>query len=132
MNTKRLTIGVVAKLSEVNVETIRYYQRRGLLPIPELPTGSVRRYSEDVVRRTRFIKRAQQLGFSLEEIIDLLQLNDGQHCAAARDIAEMKLSQLERKMADLKVMHDSLAGLINACSQSLTDTGCPIINACQY
>lgn len=132
MDMKKLTIGAVAKLAEVNVETIRYYQRRRLLPVPELPIGSVRHYSDETVRRTRFIKRAQQLGFSLEEITDLLQLNDGQHCAETRKIAEIKLSQLERKIADLKVMHDSLTHLIKACSQSPANSGCPIIDACQY
>jgi MerR family mercuric resistance operon transcriptional regulator len=132
MDMKKLTIGAVAKQAEVNVETIRYYQRRRLLPVPELPMGSVRYYSDEAVRRTRFIKRAQQLGFSLEEISDLLQLNDGQHCAETREIAEIKMSQLERKIADLKIMHDSLAHLIKACSQSSANSGCPIIDACQY
>lgn len=132
MSMANLTIGAVAKLAGVNVETIRYYQRRGLLAVPELPLGSVRHYPEETVQRIRFIKRAQQLGFSLQEIVDLLQLNDSKHCAETREIAEVKLSQLERKIADLKAMHDSLAYLINACGKSSANSGCPIIDACQY
>ena len=129
MSKGGLTVGTVAKQAGVNVETIRYYQRRGLLPIPELPPGSVRHYAAETVQRVRFVKRAQQLGFSLEEITDLLQLGDSRHCAETREAAERKLLQLEAKIADLKAMHDSLAVLIKACRKPGAKAGCPIIEA---
>ena len=127
MNPAGLTIGAVAAQAAVNVETIRYYQRRGLLSVPAALTGSVRRYSEDTVRRVRFIKRAQRLGFTLEEVADLLALNDGKHCAETRELAERKLTQLEGKLSDLKSMRDALVGLVRACRKASTKVACPII-----
>ena len=129
MNPASLTIGVVAAQARVNVETIRYYQRRGLLSIPAMLAGGVRRYSDDTVQRVRFIKRAQQLGFTLEEVADLLELNDGKHCAETRVVAERKFSELEGKITDLKAMRDSLAGLIKACGKPDAKVHCPIIEA---
>jgi MerR family transcriptional regulator, mercuric resistance operon regulatory protein len=79
-----LTIGAVAKAAGVNVETVRFYQRRALLAEPDKPYGGIRRYGADDVARVRFVKAAQRLGFSLDEIAGLLQLDDGTHCDEAR------------------------------------------------
>jgi MerR family transcriptional regulator, mercuric resistance operon regulatory protein len=129
MSAQDLTIGAVAKQAGVNVETIRYYQRRRLLAVPRQPAGGVRRYAVDTVQRVRFIKRAQQLGFTLEEIAALLQLNDGRHCEETRAVAAQKLAQLERKIADLDAMRSSLAQLIRACARPDAGPRCPIIDA---
>ena len=100
-NLENLTIGVFAKAAGVNVETIRFYQRKGLLPEPDKPYGSIRRYGAADVTRVRFVKSAQRLGFSLDEIAELLRLDDGTHCEEASSLAEHKLQDVREKMADL-------------------------------
>ena len=80
------TIGALAKATEVHVETIRYYQRRGLVPEPAKPLGGIRRYEDVHARRLRFIKHAQTLGFRLDEVADLLALEDGRHCREAEEL----------------------------------------------
>ena len=117
MADRGLTIGAVAAGAGVNVQTIRYYQRRGLLGVPPLPPGGVRRYPDDTGQRVRFIKRAQQLGFTLEEVSGLLGLSNGKHCAETRELAQRKSAEIERKIADLKAMQASLATLIGACAK---------------
>ena len=82
------TIGALAETAGVNVETIRFYQRKGLMPEPEKPYGSIRRYGAAELARVRFIKSAQRLGFSLEEVGELLKLEDGARCSEARQLAE--------------------------------------------
>ena len=82
-----LTIGVLAEAAGVNVETIRFYQRKGLMQEPDRPLGGIRRYGEADMARVRFIKSAQRLGFSLDEIADLLKLEDGSQCNEAREQA---------------------------------------------
>ncbi|EEU2719380.1 TPA: MerR family transcriptional regulator, partial [Escherichia coli] len=89
-NLENLTIGVFAKAAGVNVETIRFYQRKGLLREPDKPYGSIRRYGEADVVRVKFVKSAQRLGFSLDEIAELLRLDDGTHCEEASSLAEHK------------------------------------------
>lgn len=86
----------------VNVETIRFYQRKGLLPEPDKPYGSVRRYGEADVAPVKFVKSAQRLGFSLDEVAGLLRLDDGAHCDEARVLAEQKLADVRGKLADLQ------------------------------
>ena len=96
INFENLTIGVFAKAAGVNVETIRFYQRKGLLPEPDKPYGSIRRYGEADVTRVRFVKSAQRLGFSLDEIAELLRLEDGTHCEEASGLAEHKLKDARK------------------------------------
>ena len=96
-----LTIGVLAEAAGVNVETIRFYQRKGLMQEPDRPLGGIRRYGETDRGRVRFIKSAQRLGFSLDEIGDLLKLEDGSHCTEAREQAEHKLADVRARLADL-------------------------------
>lgn len=106
-NLENLTIGVFAKAAGVNVETIRFYQRKGLLREPDKPYGSIRRYGEADVVRVKFVKSAQRLGFSLDEIAELLRLDDGTHCEEASSLAEHKLKDVREKMADLARMVSS-------------------------
>lgn len=122
-----LTIGKVARAAGVNVETVRYYQRSGLVPEPPRPAGSVRRYSEETVARLRFIKRAQELGFTLAEIRRLLALGDPQNCGKARALAAEKLSLVSSRIADLERMRAVLESLIQRCDAVRGRVTCPII-----
>lgn len=123
-----LTIGKLADAAGVNVETIRYYQRRGLLDEPAKPQGGHRRYTPDQVKRIRFIKRAQALGFTLTEVSGLLQLNGGYACAETQALALRKLALIERKIADLTAMRDVLGGLVQQCNAGNDGAACPIID----
>jgi MerR family mercuric resistance operon transcriptional regulator len=125
---EELTIGLLARAAEVNVETIRYYQRRGLLEEPPKPPRGRRRYSGLAVRRVRFIKRAQQLGFTLEEVKSLLQLEDGQSCRETRLLAEQKLLVIEQGLADLTRVRRVLKGLVARCAEGKRPRSCPIID----
>ena len=112
-----LTIGRLARDAGVNVQTIRFYQRRGLVAKPSRPLGGVRRYTPDAAARIRFIKRAQKLGFSLDEVALLLGLSDGKHCAETKALAEKKLAMVEDKISDLATIQKALKGLITKCSK---------------
>ncbi|SLM44241.1 MULTISPECIES: Hg(II)-responsive transcriptional regulator [Nitrospira] len=122
-----LTIGRVAKLAGVNVETIRYYQRRGLLAEPDKPHMGYRRYPADSVKHIRFIKRAQALGFTLEEIAELLQLEEARACAKTRTLAAHKMRLIDQKLTGLAAMRKALAGLVQQCDRKQPVEGCPII-----
>jgi len=123
---KSLTIGRVAKLSSVNVETIRYYQRFGILTEPVKPAEGYRIYPADTINRIRFIKRAQQLGFSLKEIAELLDLGDG-HCADVVKRAEEKRENIIRQIKDLNHLCKILDELISACHNKSDTSHCPIV-----
>ena len=124
-----IKIGRLAERTGVHLETIRYYQRIGLMPTPRRGYGTVRRYGEDAVGRLRFIKRAQALGFSLDEVKLLLDLSVGEHCAETRTFAEQKKRLVENKMADLRAIQSSLDKLIRACGTGKKGRGCPIIES---
>jgi MerR family mercuric resistance operon transcriptional regulator len=126
-----LTIGAFAKAAGVNVETIRFYQRKGLLLEPEKPHGSIRRYGAADVTRVRFVKSAQRLGFSLDEIADLLKLEDGTHCDEASSLAEHKLRDIQDKLADLHRMEAVLTQLVCACHSRRGNVSCPLIASLQ-
>ena len=123
-----VTIGRLAEAAEVSVETIRYYQRIGLLPMPDRDYGRIRRYSADDLKRVRFIKRAQALGFSLEEVALLLGLSDGEHCTETRVLAEKKLAMVKKKIDDLAAIQKALKGLVTECATESRGCGCPIID----
>jgi MerR family mercuric resistance operon transcriptional regulator len=123
-----LTIGKLADAAGVNIETIRYYQRRGLLDEPIKPLGGHRRYSAEQAKRVRFIKRAQALGFTLDEVGLLLTLESACACADTRALASRKQGLIERKMADLTAMHKALGGLIQQCDAGGSTRPCPIID----
>ena len=126
-----LTIGAAAAASGVGVETIRFYQRKGLLDEPARPAGSIRRYGKRDVARVRFIKSAQRLGFSLDEVAGLLVLEDGTHCDDARTLAEAKLAAVREKLADLRRIERALRSMIAECRDSEGDICCPMIRALQ-
>ena len=126
-----LTIGAFARAAGVNVETIRFYQRKGLLLEPDKPYGSIRRYGEADVTRVRFVKSAPRLGFSLDEIAELLRLEDGTHCDEASSLAEHKLQDVKRKLADLRRMEAVLAQLVCACHSRKGNVSCPLIASLQ-
>jgi len=125
--TNSLTIGVFAQAAGVSVETIRFYQRKGLLTEPDKPLGSIRRYGDADVARVRFVKTAQQLGFSLDEIAELLLLHDGTHCMEARTLAEHKLIDIRHKLANLTRIESALSGLIEQCCSTIGNVACPLI-----
>lgn len=127
--TPDMKIGALAAETGVHVETIRYYQSLGLMPKPPRAHGSVRRYGADAAPRLRFIKRAQNLGFSLDEVRLLLDLSVGEHCSETRDFAQQKRRIVERKIADLRRIKAALDKLIGACGTGSRGRGCPIIQS---
>jgi MerR family mercuric resistance operon transcriptional regulator len=122
---KTLTIGRLARAAGIGIETVRYYQRRGLIAVPQRPPGGIRRYDAEALARLRFIRRAQELGFSLREIRDLLALGEGS-CAETRTLAERRLADIEARLRDLGSMRRTLARLIQACRRG-RQAGCPIV-----
>jgi MerR family transcriptional regulator, mercuric resistance operon regulatory protein len=126
---KEMTIGRLAKAAGVNVETVRYYQRRGLIDEPAKPHGGQRRYPPSDLQKINFIKRAQQLGFSLAEVQDLLDLSDGKNHRETRAIAERKVQVIDSHIAHLAKTRSQLNRLI-ARSRKVNGRGfCPIIAA---
>ena len=126
MSENGITIGALASEAGVGVETIRYYQRRGLVGTPGR-SGSFRRYSGEHVARVRFIKRAQAFGFSLAEIATLLELNDGANRTTIRAVAGRRLQQIEERIADLSTIAGVLKKVIRSCEHSRRGQPCPII-----
>nr|WP_135796877.1 Hg(II)-responsive transcriptional regulator [Hydrogenovibrio crunogenus] len=128
-DSKNLTIGGLAKQSGVGVETIRFYQRKKLLVEPVKPYGGIRRYGLTDVKRVKFIKSAQRLGFSLKEISSLLALEDGSHCSEAKDIAQLKLNSIREKIADLTRLERILDQYTKECTISEdSNISCPLIS----
>lgn len=125
------TISKLAQAAGVNVETIRFYQRRGLLAEPPKPLVGIRRYGEAEVARMRFIKSAQRIGFTLDEIAQLLQLDDGTQCKEARAIAEHKLADVRHRLGDLQRIETALAQLVHRCASRRGQVSCPLIAALQ-
>ena len=123
------TIGDVAEAAGVGVETVRYYERRGLVPQPGRGAGAYRRYGAGHVDRIRFVKRAQALGFSLEEIATLLELEDGTNRRSIRRIAAARLEETRRRIAGLRRIERVLAHLLHECEAHNKAPRCPIISA---
>ncbi len=126
---ERPTIGVFAKAAGVSVETIRFYQRKGLLSEPPKPYGTIRRYGNADVARLKFIKAAQALGFSLDEIAQLLRLDDGTHCLEAAELAARRLADVRARLTNLRRMERVLSGLVKACHTRRGHVSCPLIEA---
>jgi MerR family transcriptional regulator, mercuric resistance operon regulatory protein len=122
------TIGGLAKAAGVGVETVRYYQRRGLLPQPARPPGEVRRYGDEDVKRLRFIRAAQSAGFTLSEIGELLALDASDDRARARELARTRVAALDAKIDEMRRARDALAALANACA-TRRGGACPILGA---
>lgn len=123
------TIGAFAASAGVGVETIRFYQRKGLLAQPSRADGAIRRYGPADVQRLLFIRSAKALGFRLDEIGELLRLEDGTHCGQARSIAEVKLADIREKLVDLSRMEAALSGLVQACDVAKGPVSCPLISS---
>ena len=126
-----LTIGQVARQTHVNIETVRYYQRRGLITEPPRRESGYRQYSPEVVRRIQFIKRAQNLGFSLAEIGELLTLRAAPQmvCSEVKQRAEAKIADIEHKIADLERMKQALVKVTNTCTGQGPASACPMLDA---
>ena len=123
-----LTIGQLARKAEINLETIRYYERRGLIKRPDKPATGYRQYSNDLLQKLFFIKRAKTLGFNLDEIQNLLSLSVG-HCTEIQSLAEQKLDQVQYKIKDLQRLEDVLSDLVRQCNASADKAHCPIVDA---
>ncbi|GGX70872.1 Hg(II)-responsive transcriptional regulator [Saccharospirillum salsuginis] len=129
--SESLTIGALAAKAGVSVESIRFYQRKRLVREPDRPPGGIRRYRSGDIARVRFIKSSQRLGFSLDEIRELLRLDDGTHCDEARLLAEHKLADVRVKLAELKGMESALSQLVEACRGQDGSVSCPLIDRLQ-
>ncbi len=124
-----LTIGVLARETGLGVETIRFYEREGLLPEPERSASNYRRYGPEALRRLRFIRRAKDLGFTLQEIRRLLDLSASSHSDAGhfKALAEEKIGWIEQRISELQAMRDILAGAIERCPGHGSKERCPIL-----
>lgn len=126
-----ITIGTLAKAAQVNLQTIRYYEREGLLPEPPRRPSGYRMFSSESVRRVRFIKRAQELGFSLAEIKELLELRIEQDrgSAGVRTLAQGKIADIEQKIRTLQAMKKVLKNLSERCPGCGPISECPILES---
>jgi MerR family transcriptional regulator, mercuric resistance operon regulatory protein len=124
---RNYTIARLAGAADVHVETIRYYQRLKLVSEPPRPVGGIRRYSDADVERLRFIKRAQVMGFTLEEVRSLIALQARRSCRATRDLAMTKLRLIDARVRELRDLRKELAGLIADCDANTQETMCPVI-----
>ena len=125
-----MRIGTAAEQAGVNVQTLRYYERRGLLPRTPRRSSGYREFPDDAVRVVRFVKRAQDLGFTLDEVEELLRLRNDKRRdrARIRAVAERRVCQIEQKIAELQAMQQALSHLIHCCHEGST-LECPIIEA---
>jgi MerR family transcriptional regulator, mercuric resistance operon regulatory protein len=124
-----LTISQIARRAGVNIQTVRFYERRGLLERPKKPPSGFRCYGEQAVARIRFIKRAQELGFTLNEVGRLLTLQGKQSCQKTRALAAEKLELVEVRLADLNRLRQVLKELISQCDVTRGKAACPVITA---
>ena len=130
LTAKRLTIGALARAADVNIDTVRFYERAGLMPAPARTASGYRVYTADDLDRLRFIRRSKALGFALEEIAELLRLARGSGSRGAiKALAERRLADLERRIRELNVFRDTLAHYAHACSGHGPAEGCPIVEA---
>lgn len=121
----------VAAAAGVNAETLRYYERRGLLDEPLRGDSGYRAYPPDAVRVVRFVKEAQRLGFTLDDVTSLLELGSGgpESCDAVREMAGSRLAELDRKIRSLEAMRDSLQRLVATCSRPRAERDCPLLRS---
>ncbi len=131
MSVELLTIGELAKTADVNRETVRYYERRRLLPRPSRSVSGYRVYSEDSLKRLRFIRRAKALGFSLSEVKELmaLRVNSITACDRVQERTRAKVADIDKKIRSLKQMKDSLGELADACARRRKSSPCPILDS---
>ena len=125
----RMTIGRFARAGGVGVETVRYYQRRGLLPVPAHGATSYREYDGELLRRLRFIRRVQSAGFTLEEVRELLRLDRGRERQRVRSIAGRKLAELDERIRELRRLQRALREVVHDCEHGDAAAPCPIIES---
>jgi MerR family mercuric resistance operon transcriptional regulator len=130
MGETSVTIGDVAGAAGVTVETVRFYEREGLIKKPPRPEDGYRKYPASVIGRIRFIKRAQELGFTLREIRELITLQAAD-CAEARELSRRKIAEIDAKVDDLTKIRAALAGLVDACGDPSGVNGCAILESLQ-
>ncbi|MCK4707684.1 MAG: MerR family DNA-binding protein [Gammaproteobacteria bacterium] len=126
MPLSKLTIGKVATLSDVSVETIRYYQKIGLIKEPNKPLKGYRHYSMENIRQLKFIKKAQRLGFTLNEVAELLEIGSGK-CSDIKIKAQNKHNQISQQIKELQALKKTLNNLIDSCSNTSESKPCPIV-----
>ena len=131
MVSQTLTIGKVAKAAGIGIETIRFYERQGLIPDPPRTASGYRQYPSETVERLRFIRRAKDLGFTLNEIGELLALRigGGSSCDHVRGLASEKLNDVERRISELEGMATVLRRLVLSCDSGSESEACPILDA---
>lgn len=124
-----MIIGKLADRTATDAQTIRFYERQGLLPPPRRTESNYRVYDENSVARLIFIKRAKEIGFSLNDIKVLLEMSDGKmrRCSEVRAFAETRLAKIRDRISDLKAMEKTLSDLVDRCARSEKITGCPIL-----
>jgi DNA-binding transcriptional MerR regulator len=131
MELEMLRIGELANRTGVSIDTVRYYERRKLLPRPARSGGGFRLFTPATIERVRFIKQAQELGFSLDEISELLTTGGVQECQRVRDILRTKLSELDERMRMMRTFHRILSQHLAACETELAERGgkaqCPVL-----
>lgn len=128
MTANAMTIGQLAAAAGVHVETVRYYQRRGLLHEPSRALGSVRRYGMDDVGRLQFIRRAQAMGFSLDEIAELLEVKGRHACEQTRLLTERKLIEVRQRLQDLRRLEVDLERMAEQCRRVASGAACPTLD----
>ena len=126
-----MNTGEVALAAGVNIQTLRYYERRGLLAEPPRRESGYRMYGPDAVRLVRFVKRAQELGFSLDDVESLLQLAEGgpESCDSAQELARQKIAELDGRIEHLRAMRGALADLVRTCELPAAERDCPLVHA---
>ena len=128
---KAMTIGKVAQLSGIGIETVRFYEREGLIPKPPRRESGYRQYPEETIDRIRFIRRAKELGFSLKEIMELLSLHIDPKatCGDIRKRAEEKIADIDGRIQSLRKMKNALSKLTTSCKGKGPVSECPILDA---
>lgn len=126
--TSGMAIGALAHAAGLHVETVRYYQRRGLMSEPDRPPGGIRRYDDSALQRLHFIRTAQSLGFSLDEVASLLTLEDGAGCEEARELGQRKLASVREKIRNLRRIERVLEELVQECARTPREAvTCPLL-----
>ena len=131
MKQETLTRGQVAKDAGIGIETVRFYEQKGLIPKPKRSNAGYRQYDPETIKRVQFITKAKELGFSLSEISELLSLkaNTRSKCRKVKQVASYKIQEIEQKIAGLKKMNRVLNKLVKTCQSSQPTTACPILDA---
>ncbi len=129
MPTHAFTIAKLADAAGIGVEAVRYYQRRGLLPEPRSAGGGFREYAQADIQRLLFIKRAQALGFSLDDVAELVSLSSERDRRRVREVTQRRLAEIRQRVTQLNAMASGLGVLVRCCERTAPGDGCPIVAA---